>query len=545
MRAAILVLVACTSSPTAFVEPRTCIGCHPDEAAHWRGSHHDRAMEVAGPATVRGAFAGVTLEDARFTRDGDDYVIDDARGRHRVRYTFGVEPLQQYLVAAPGRLDVYPLAWDTERSAWFRVADKQLPARYQAWNTMCAECHSTNVEKRYDTVRDQFDTRFADEDVGCQACHGAGATHAAMPSEPIARGDDPITCVPCHARRSTLATTGDTFFDRYRPMTLQEGLYQPDGQILDEVFEYGSFAQSLMHERGVTCTDCHDPHDGKTLPGNAVCTQCHNAAPATRFPTLATRARDVDSPAHHRHANVSCVACHMPSRTYMTNDVRHDHGFQIPRPDLSASLGTTDVCTQACHTKRDARWSAAIVAGWFPKPKPPHFAEVLARARQGTATPDELAALATGSAPAIVRATAFEHLAAFPGACAHAAVTGLADASPLVRSTAVACGDARAVLRDPVRLVRIEAARVLAGVPLELADRAAFATARRELEDSYRLDLDRPDGWFNLATLAYAERRTTDAIEHAQRALALDAAYAPARELLDALSGSSASPHRP
>jgi Cytochrome c3 len=543
MRAALLVLVACTSSPAAFVEPRTCIGCHPDEAARWRGSHHDRAMEVAGPATVRGAFTDATLEDARFTRDGDSYVIDDARGRHRVRYTFGVEPLQQYLVEAPGRLDVYPLAWDTERAAWFRAGDKDLPARYQTWNTMCAECHSTAVEKRYDAETDRFATRFADEDVGCQACHGAGAQHAAMPSEPIARGNG--TCDACHARRSTIATSGDTFFDRYRPMTLQAGLYQPDGQILDEVFEYGSFAQSLMHERGVTCNDCHDPHDGKTMPGNAVCTQCHNAAGSTRFPTLATRAHDVDSPAHHRHAGVSCVSCHMPSRTYMTNDVRHDHGFRMPRPDLSASLGTTDVCTQACHAGRDARWSASVVAGWFPKPKPPHFGEVLDRARRGTATADELAALATSTAPAIVRATAYEHLAAFPAACARAATLGIEDPSPLVRSTAVVCGDARAGLRDPVRLVRIEAARVLAGVPLEVEHRAAFATARRELEDSYRLDLDRPDGWFNLATLAYAERRTTDAIDYAQRALALEATYAPARELLDALSGSSASPHRP
>jgi len=511
---------------------------------------------------VRGAFMGQALEDARFTRDGDDYVIDDARGRHRVRYTFGVEPLQQYLVDAPGRLDVYPLAWDTQRGTWFRVADANLPPRYQTWNTMCADCHSTAVDKRYDAVTDRFATSFADEDVGCQSCHGAGSRHAVMPSEPLERGGDVEDCAPCHARRSSIAATGATFFDRYRPLTLQAGLYFPDGQILDEVFEYGSFAQSAMHERGVRCVDCHDPHDARTPPGNAVCTQCHNAAPRARFPTLANRATDVDTPAHHHHRaggpGAECIACHMPARTYMTNDVRHDHGFRVPRPDLAVTLGTPDVCTQACHGDRDAKWSAAIVAQWFPKPKPPHFGEVLSRARRGEATPDELTALALAAEiPAIVRATAFEHLVAFPDRCVRAAATALGDGSPLVRSTAVACADAlpltaRAAfaapaLRDPVRLVRIEAARVLVGVPLDAADRAVFAIARRELEDSYVLDLDRPDGWFNLATLAHAEGRTTDAIDYAKRALAYDADYVPAKQYLDAIdhgaSGSRASPH--
>jgi hypothetical protein len=412
---------------------------------------------------------------------------------------------------------------------------------------MCAECHSTGVEKRYDEAHDRFATRFVDENVGCQACHGAGSQHVVSPSEPLARGGDVLDCAPCHARRSAIAESGATFFDRYRPLTLHEGLYFPDGQILDEVFEYGSFAQSRMHERGVRCIDCHDPHSGARPIGNGVCTQCHNAAPSPRFPTLAARQRDFDSPAHHRHApGTSCISCHMPTRTYMKNDVRHDHGFRVPRPDLAAKLGTPDPCTNACHGDRDAAWSAATVAAWFPGPKPPHFGEVLSRARRGEATSEELAALATDrEQPAIVRATAFELLAASPAACVAAAATGLRDASPLVRSTAVACADglpsnvrpgfARTALRDPIRLVRIEAARVLAGVPLDVADRAAFAFARNELEASYRLDLDRPDGWFNLATLAQAEGRTGDAIAFCERALALDPGYEPAKQALAAL----------
>jgi tetratricopeptide (TPR) repeat protein len=182
----------------------------------------------------------------------------------------------------------------------------------------------------------------------------------------------------------------------------------------------------------------------------------------------------------------------------------------------------------------------ATVAAWFPGTKPAHYGETFARARRGEAAPDELQRLATvRSQPAIVRATAFELLFAAPPACLAAAATGLTDPSPLVRSTAVACGEhlapparaafAGAALHDPVRLVRIEAARILAGAPLPASEHAAFAIARRELEEAYRADLDRPEGWINLATLAEAESRRGDAIAHYRKALALDPDYAPAK----------------
>ena len=553
MRALALLVVAAAAcdTPPSYVEPRTCATCHPDETRRWRGSHHDRAMGVASPGAVAGDFAGAALDGVRFERDGDGFAIDADHRRHRVRFTFGVEPVQQYLVDGPGgRLEVSPYGWDTARRAWYRVTPADLPARYRTWNTMCAECHSTAVAKGYDAAADRFATRWADLDVGCQACHGPGSRHAADPTERLPASRAPEACAPCHARRSAIAATGATFLDRYRPVTLGAGLYYPDGQILDEVFEYGSFAQSAMHERGVTCVDCHDPHGGRTPGGNATCTQCHSAAPPARFPGLARRATDVDTPAHHHHRTDSpgarCVACHMPTRTYMGVDVRHDHGFQIPRPDLAAALDTPDPCTRSCHAGRDARWAAATVAAWFPGSKPAHPGEVIARARRGEAAPEELATLATGDRPAIVRATALELLAGAPAGCLAAAPRGLADPSPLVRSIAVTCGEplapaARAALagpalRDPVRLVRIEAARVLAGAPLRDADRAAFEAARRELEDAYRMDLDRPEGWFNLAGLAEAEGRRTEALADLREALVRDPDYRPAQQALAALA---------
>ncbi|MCY4507404.1 MAG: cytochrome c3 family protein, partial [Acidobacteria bacterium] len=373
--------------------------------------------------------------------------------------------------------------------------------RYQTWNLQCAACHSTDLRKGYDVEADAYDTTWAEIDVGCQACHGPGERHVALarggevppgggevppgggevpaggggddggvpagggdvPADADGGGgaapiggwglvapfsaDDPApeldACAPCHSRREQLtpvAAHGGPLLDDFLPARLAEGLYHPDGQILDEVYVYGSFVQSRMHAAGVRCTDCHDPHR-LTLraDGNAVCTQCHRERPVDRFPTL-TPGR-YDTPAHHRHEagspGAQCVNCHMPDRTYMVVDPRRDHGFRVPRPDLSAALGTPTPCT-GCHDDRDDAWAAAAVAGWSDAPPPPHFAPALAAGRAGdAAAAPALAALAADRGqPAIVRATALDLLRPLGRTAVDAARTALDDADPLVRATA-------------------------------------------------------------------------------------------------------------
>ena len=367
------------------------------------------------------------------------------------------------------------------------------------------------------------------------------------------RPDDPApeldACAPCHSRREQLtlvAAHGGPLLDDFLPARLAEGLYHPDGQILDEVYVYGSFVQSRMHAAGVRCTDCHDAHR-LTLraDGNAVCTRCHREGPIDRFPTLAPGR--YDTPAHHRHEpgspGAQCVSCHMPDRTYMVVDPRRDHGFRVPRPDLSAALGTPNPCI-GCHDDRDDAWAAATVAGWSDAPPPPHFATAFAAGRAGDATaqPDLAALAADPDQPAIVRATALELLRPLGPSGVAAARSAFDDPDPLVRATAAGGLEAlglparraalEPLLADPVRAVRVETARVLAeawsgdGAPVPDDPLAAAAA---EYLDAQAAVADMAPARLGLGVVRQRQGAQDQAEAEYRASLALDPRLTPAR----------------
>lgn len=454
----------------------------------------------------------------------------------------------------------------------------------QTWNYQCADCHSTGVKKGYDPERRVYETRFAEIDVACESCHGPGVRHAdwaraakaaqakgETPSADPSRGlpvdlrdrdgaqwhADPATgkpvrrvprtshaqtelCARCHSRRGRIwddLAPDAALSQGFRLALLEPELYFPDGQIKDEVFEHGSFLQSRMYRQGVVCSDCHDPHSLKPqAPGNALCLRCH---PADRY----------DAPAHHHHtpggAGTACVACHMPQRTYMVVHARSDHGIRIPRPDLSERLGTPNACN-ACHRDKDAAWAAAAVAGWFPDPKNrgPQIGEVFHADDTGDPdAPARLLALAGDPAqPAIVRASALERLHRRPSPELLLTVRRLlADTDPLVRAQAVRLLDladlqtrvelAWPLLADPVRLVRLESARVLApimtqGIGGQLQEQLTAGLA--EVVAAESVNADRPESNLNIGLLAASAGEPEVAEGAYRQALELDPRFVPA-----------------
>ena len=573
-------------SGVAYVAEAACAGCHVPEHEAWSGSHHDLAMQEATADTVLGDFDGATfthfgVTSRFFSRDGRFFVnTEGPDGRladFELAYTFGVEPLQQYLAPFPGgHLQSLTIAWDTERGAWFHLyPDQEIPpddplhwtGRYQRWNVMCAECHSTHLRPNYDVETDTYRTTWAAIDVGCQACHGPGAAHVEWArTAPEDRAAAPAAglladfssggpeaelraCAGCHSRRQRLSAVdghGRPFLDDFLPATLDEGLYYPDGQIRDEVYVWGSFVQSRMHAAGVRCSDCHDPHRLRLrADGDAVCLQCHRETRVERFPSL-TPGRYATAD-HHFHppdsAGARCVSCHMPARIYMQVDPRRDHGFRIPRPDLSVSLGTPNACT-GCHEERTDEWAADRFAEWWETSPEPHYAAALAGARAGTREAEGLLLEVAGgdALPAIVRATALEALRAHGSEALRAMVAAVADRDPLVRASAAGGLDRlppgrRAavlapMLEDPVRAVRIEAARSLAGVPrtaLTEAQRAALEAARMELVDAQMAAADQPAAHLSLGVLHAREDRPGEAEAAYRTAIRLDPYFLPAR----------------
>jgi len=590
------------ADPPGYVGGDACASCHPAEAAAYRTSDHARAMQVASRATLPADFAGKGLAHgpaaATFSYDGDAPRVRMADG-HRgvldlpVAYTFGVDPLLQLLVPGErGAFQALPVAWDArarERGGqrWFdvnegRVRDASDPLHWsgleQRWNHQCADCHSTNLRKRYSLPDDAYDTQWAELAVSCEACHGPGSRHVAWAEDRAsaapasasaaglvvdlrpARGEWTMTdaargiatwsgdprghgevdaCARCHARRRQIVDptpSGEPFLDTHVPALLEEDLYFADGQIRGEVFEWGSFVQSRMYRAGVTCSDCHDSHSGGLrADGNATCARCHLAS---RF----------DAPAHHHHAPDSagarCVSCHMPSRTYMVVDPRRDHSLRVPRPDLTVAIGTPNPC-EGCHAERGARWAADAVAAWAPEnPQRPQFATALHSGRSGLADAERaLATLAVDATqPAMARASALAMLPPYLSARSAPAIAAcVRDDEPLMRMAGATAAwalppEARTplvlpLLRDRLRAVRIAAAGALADVPREgwrPADRAAFDGALGELVASELCVAERPEAHLNLGSLRARLGERDAAHSELAQALRLSPRFVPA-----------------
>lgn len=538
-------------------------------------------MAPPDSATVLGRFGSDSLPHpggtSYFLRRGSQYVVrttgpDGKAAEYPIRYTFGFKPLQQYLTEFPGgRMQALPTAWDPGRKAWFHLAgpdsspapDDWLHWTRDAnnWNGMCADCHSTGLRRGYDASRGTFKTTWTEIDVSCETCHGPAASHVAWAKsgafrrlfQPAAAKAEHgfrfnhmgqgapaeiAACARCHARRSALHEDfgyAKDFLDEYAPQLLSEGVYHADGQIQDEVYEYGSFLQSKMYHNGIKCSDCHDPHGLKTRrPGNALCTGCHEAA---RF----------DAVAHHRHAQGGpgglCVECHMPRKTYMRVDPRRDHSLRVPRPDLSVKYGTPNACSQ-CHADSGAAWAAAWVVKWHGPDRKPHFSDLLAKGRSaGQGADTALSVLAAGAEwPAIARASALEILSNYMGALARAALArGAQDREPLVRLAAAMAADrlpdqermqaAAPLLRDSLRAIRAAAAGALIPLSPVLPDslRADYARGLAEHREALGANAVFPGGRFNLGRYQEARGDIDSAAHEYRMALAIDSRFIPPR----------------
>jgi Tfp pilus assembly protein PilF len=577
-----------------FVGSKKCMDCHKAEYDRWQNSLHDRAMEVADDATVLGDFNEAVIEfhgvTSRFYRKVDKFFVqtqgpDGKMGEFEITHTFGWYPLQQYLVPFPGgRLQCLPIAWDVKEKKWYHLyPDAPIDPKDwlywtnagQNWNGMCAECHSTNLKKNYDIQGDAYQTTWSEIDVSCEACHGPGSRHVKWAELPDmarpqtadyelvvkAKGMDSRQqvelCAPCHSRRAILGDythAEPDLLDSMLPSLLTPELYFADGQILEEVYVYGSFTQSKMYSRNVRCSDCHDVHSIKKIKeGNALCLQCH-------------RAGVYDTKAHHFHksegeqgepirsvdgkvlfkigSGAECVQCHMPERAYMVIDYRADHSFRLPRPDLSIKLGTPNACNR-CHVDKTDQWSNEYITKWYGPGRKAHYGTIIdeGRKRSAQALKDLIKLASDPLYPVVVRSTALSLLAAYPGKeTSRAYELALMDDEALIRRTAVDyvnVSDTKrqttllaAMLYDPVKAVRIEAARRMTEITdpqLDDAQKKVFEASLADYQKSMEYSADFAFGRYNLGNLYVALKQPQKAVQSYQAAIKIDSLFYPAK----------------
>lgn len=453
---------------------------------------------------------------------------------------------------------------------------------------MCADCHSTNLQKNYQSETDQFKTTWSEISVGCEACHGPGSHHIQWATDPdqkktennkglttriqpvklwtkelnnlttgkqgkVGKNQELEACARCHSRRTQLSATDYAsvdFNNHFNLSLLTPALYHPDGQIKDEVFEYGSFLQSKMYDSGVTCSNCHNPHSQKLrLPKAQVCSQCHDSSiynnpKHTLHPVMPVSPNR--STASKTAKQPDCLDCHMPAKKFMVIDARRDHSFRIPRPDLTLTIGTPNAC-QTCHNDKSPQWAADIVKQSSVKVPQGYqsFAEAFYRAEQGKtdAAQSLLELIRDVEQPEIVRATALQRLRPYLSAQSAAIIVeSLQSDSDLIRHSAVQLATLlppqerqaylTPLLEDPLFTIRIEAARSMGAIPIHLLDLQTAEKlyyALQEFESSQAFNSDRPESHLNLGNLASEQQFLDKAAGHYQQALKLDPGFSPAR----------------
>jgi len=554
-----------------YVGKEACIECHEAEYNDWLGSDHDLAMDYANDSTVLGDFNDAILERDgqvhKFYKKGKQFFVltdgeDGQMREYEVKYVFGHYPIQDYLVEFPGgRLQTLSLTWNSKDNYWFYMADSVYRSmgvdhnnwlhwtnQAQNWNSMCADCHSTHLQKGYDMESDSYHTTWSEIDVSCEACHGPASEHLKWAKlADYARQDFinyglPIktsginnqeyvdNCARCHSRRSIMGDFdphSKSIYNHVNPSLPTEPNWHIDGQIKEEDYVYASFTQSRMFMNDVQCNDCHNVHSGKLiLQGNALCLQCH-------------KADDYDTKSHTFHkgygedglalvsdagvkfevgSGTECINCHMHGQNFMGVDYRRDHSFRIPRPDLSEKNGSPNACIQ-CHQDKTNKWAQNNIGKWFGISRPYQYGEAFSAAIQENPDADKKLRdiIQNDLYPPNIKSLAINYLTNNP---ANDSIINqsLQSLEPSIRMAAIARYNIVneksldiifSLLYDETKAVRLEAMNRISSLDSTLIPanyKEVYKNIKAERFDALKYNSDFPIGKFNLANYYYQQK---------------------------------------
>ncbi len=525
-----------------FAGSASCRECHADFHDRWASSLHGRSVQAYADARSWLAFAAptgrvvvaTTTYDVKLEAETGEVIEAGSAGTNRfqIEQVIGGRSVCYFLAGlAQNRLQVLPVAYDLNRREWFSPAVSALEShaarnaqpldwRSDAYtfNLSCAECHVSQVRAHYDPEAGGHRSQWSEPGINCEACHGPAAEHVRL-CRALAPGERPTElailttrgfdhdqinamCAPCHAKQAQLTgsfQSGDRFFDHYDLATLEDPAFHPDGRDAGENYTYTSWqANPCARSNALDCLHCHTSsgrYRFTEVDANAACLPCHE--------------RQVRrGPKHTHHPATSagnrCVSCHLPP-TEFARMRRHDHSFRPPIPAATRRFGSPNACNQ-CHADRDVIWAESWVRRWHGSKRQERAVRkaewiVTARRQDWTRLEDMLGALRRERDDGLFVAS----LVGLLRSCEDdrkwpALVDALGHPSPLVRSRAASgltghlTGESVVGLlrasRDPVRLVRVYAARALAALPPGMLSESAESGVRHaatEFETAMRV----------------------------------------------------------
>nr|MBC8247725.1 ammonia-forming cytochrome c nitrite reductase subunit c552 [Deltaproteobacteria bacterium] len=211
---------------------------------------------------------------------------------------------------------------------------------------------------------------FSEPSVGCEACHGPGSHHVALPETAVfdkrltivnpsrlPAGFRTQICGSCHASGTSTKVKDAKWPVGYQPGRAL-GLFfktkrYDDGHLKDVYAEdfakghhqqYLSWKLSTHAEEGVTCTSCHYVHQLGVPPtqfqtkgsGSQQCLMCHQVINQKM--------------AHSIHSFANCIGCHMPriAKSAESGD-NHSHAFVTLLPKDTLKNPKVPNSCQTCH----------------------------------------------------------------------------------------------------------------------------------------------------------------------------------------------------
>ena len=357
------------SKPKTYVGSDECKFCHLEHFDSWRNTLHSRSlMDVTqnrdaliaeiNPETIR---ADLKLLENELKVPLDKIYIPKVE---EIKYTIGMQWKQGFLIEKDGELYVAPVEYNAMTNRWINYHEEDWDRR--PWNKYCGGCHAMGVNPD--------DSNLFEPRVGCEACHGPGSHHIALPEKAVF--DKRLTivnpshlpaafrnqiCGSCHSRGKSTVVKDAEWPVGYLPGRALGLYFKSNSYDIKNIkktyadeFAKGHHQQYLdwqhsMHSReGVTCTSCHYVHQLGVAPtqfqtrgaGSQQCMICHQVINKNL--------------SHSIHTFPNCIGCHMPriARSEESGDT-HSHVFVTLLPKDTMQNPQVPNSCQTCHKHKD------------------------------------------------------------------------------------------------------------------------------------------------------------------------------------------------